>query len=77
MGNCGHMNNDGQLVLAIAKSRYDDSNASNCMQYVRITNKANGKTAYGQTVDSCPGCDYNDLGMFLFPRLDHRRLTRM
>jgi hypothetical protein len=62
LGNCGWTNNDNEMVLAIAIDRYDDANGSNCGQYVRITNTANGKSAWGKTVDSCESCGYNDLG---------------
>jgi hypothetical protein len=51
-GNCGWWSNDGQLVLAIAKSLYDRNGGSNCGQYVKITATVNGqkKTAWGKTV---------------------------
>ncbi|PPR05919.1 hypothetical protein CVT26_008813 [Gymnopilus dilepis] len=63
LGNCGDDNNSSELVLAIGKSLYDQNGGGNCNQYVQITNVANGKTAIGQTKDSCPGCGDNDLDM--------------
>ena len=34
------------------------------LQWMQITNTANGKTVYAKTRDSCPGCGDNDLGLF-------------
>jgi len=63
LGNCGWTNNRNDLILAIGKHLYDKNNAGNCGQYVQITNTANGKTAYGLTVDSCQSCDDNSIDM--------------
>jgi hypothetical protein len=63
LGNCGWHNVNSDLIVAISKDRYDDANGSNCGQYIHITNTANGHTTWVKTVDSCPGCGYNDLGM--------------
>ncbi|KJA24385.1 hypothetical protein HYPSUDRAFT_136350 [Hypholoma sublateritium FD-334 SS-4] len=63
LGNCGWTNNSNDLILAIGKQLYDRNNAGNCGQYVQITNTANGKTAYGKTVDSCQSCGDNDIDM--------------
>ncbi|KAJ3575674.1 hypothetical protein NP233_g951 [Leucocoprinus birnbaumii] len=61
LGNCGQHNVDSDLIVAIPKSLYDQNSASNCNQWVKITNTATGKTAYGLTRDSCPSCGWGDL----------------
>jgi len=63
LGNCGKRNKDSDLIVAISKSLYDRNRGSNCGQYVKITNKANGKVAYGATEDSCPSCGEGDLDL--------------
>ncbi|KAJ7095723.1 RlpA-like double-psi beta-barrel-protein domain-containing protein-containing protein [Mycena belliarum] len=62
-GNCGFWDSDSSPVVAISKARYDANNGGNCNQWVAITNKANGKTAYGRTRDSCQSCDQSSLDM--------------
>jgi hypothetical protein len=62
LGNCGWNSVDTDYVLAISYTLYHNNKGSNCGQYVKITNKANGKSVYAKTVDSCPGCGYDDLG---------------
>ncbi|KAH9480184.1 hypothetical protein JR316_0006782 [Psilocybe cubensis] len=63
LGNCGWRNGNNDLILAIGKGFYDRNGGGNCGQYVQITNTANGKTAYGLTVDSCQSCGDNDIDM--------------
>ncbi|KLO11476.1 hypothetical protein SCHPADRAFT_470227 [Schizopora paradoxa] len=63
LGACGETNSDSDPVLAIGSSRF--GSGGNCFQWVKIT--ANGVTAFGQTVDSCPGCGEDDLGLCILP----------
>lgn len=42
------------------------ADVSAAFQWVHITNLANGKSAWGQTRDSCPSCGSGDLGAYLF-----------
>lgn len=58
MGNCGWVNNDWEMVLAMPKDMYDRNGGSNCGQWVKITATVDGRTttAWGKMVDSCPGC---------------------
>jgi hypothetical protein len=53
MGNCGWVNYDHELVLAMPKDMYDKNGGSNCGQWVKITATINGitKTAWGQMVN--------------------------
>ncbi|KAH9979993.1 riboflavin aldehyde-forming enzyme [Lactifluus volemus] len=61
LGNCGGTNGSNDLVVAMAKTFYDQNNGKNCGQQVQIT--SNGKTVEATMVDSCPGCGSNDLDM--------------
>ncbi|KAI0081549.1 hypothetical protein K474DRAFT_1656335 [Panus rudis PR-1116 ss-1] len=61
LGACGNTDHDSQPVVAISSSIY--GNGGNCNQWLKITNKANGKTAYGRVRDACPGCGANDIDM--------------
>ncbi|EIN12799.1 hypothetical protein PUNSTDRAFT_97678 [Punctularia strigosozonata HHB-11173 SS5] len=61
LGNCGYTDVDSSPIVAISTERY--GSGGNCNQWIHITNTANGKTAYGKTRDSCPGCGENDLDM--------------
>jgi len=61
LGNCGYTDHNNAPVVAVAESLYNANHASNCNQWIEIT--ANGKTAYGQTRDSCPSCGTGDLDM--------------
>jgi len=63
LGNCGKVNKDSDLIVAISKSLYDSNHGTNCDQYVQIKNTANGKVAYGLTRDSCQSCGQGDLDM--------------
>ncbi|KAF8919067.1 RlpA-like double-psi beta-barrel-protein domain-containing protein-containing protein [Mucidula mucida] len=63
LGNCGWENNDNDKIVAIAKSRYDAENGSNCGQWMQIVNKSNGRSVMARTVDSCESCTYNDIDM--------------
>ncbi|KAF9049463.1 Non-catalytic module family EXPN protein [Hymenopellis radicata] len=63
LGNCGWWNNDNDKIVAIAKSRYDAENGSNCGQWMQIVNKANGRSVMAKTVDSCESCGYDDIDM--------------
>ncbi|KAJ7147138.1 RlpA-like double-psi beta-barrel-protein domain-containing protein-containing protein [Mycena crocata] len=62
-GNCGYKDSDSSPVVAISKARYDANRGANCNQWIQITNKANGKVAYGKTRDSCESCDTSSLDM--------------
>ncbi|KAJ7600813.1 RlpA-like double-psi beta-barrel-protein domain-containing protein-containing protein [Mycena floridula] len=62
-GNCGKFNVDSDHIVAISKAFYDNQGGSNCNQWVQVTDTRNGRTHYGQTRDSCPGCGYYDLDM--------------
>ncbi|TDL17537.1 hypothetical protein BD410DRAFT_794232 [Rickenella mellea] len=46
-------------IVAISSQRF--ANGGNCNQWIRIS--ANGKTAFGLTRDSCPGCGVDDLDL--------------
>jgi len=63
LGNCGEWNTNSDLIVAIGKALYDRNGGGNCNQYMEITDTANGKTAYGKTVDSCQSCGDNDIDM--------------
>ncbi|KAJ7288143.1 RlpA-like double-psi beta-barrel-protein domain-containing protein-containing protein [Mycena rebaudengoi] len=63
LGNCGYRDVDSSPIVAISKARYDSNGGANCNQWVRITNTANGKWAYGKTRDSCESCDTSSLDM--------------
>ncbi|KAL0959504.1 hypothetical protein HGRIS_011214 [Hohenbuehelia grisea] len=72
IGHCGFSDKSASPVVAISQSLYNTNKGSNCNQWISITNKKNGKTAYGQTRDSCPGCGSNDLDLSpaVFQKLD-------
>ncbi|KAF6744472.1 RlpA-like double-psi beta-barrel-protein domain-containing protein-containing protein [Ephemerocybe angulata] len=61
LGNCGKRSKDSDPVVAMSKAFYDRNGGSNCGQWVEIINTANGKKAYGQLLDSCPGCKESEL----------------
>ncbi|KAF8968964.1 expansin family protein [Flammula alnicola] len=63
LGNCGKVNNNNDLILAIGKGLYDRNGGGNCGQWVEIVNNSNGKKAYGLTRDSCQSCGDNDIDM--------------
>ncbi|KAF7767924.1 hypothetical protein Agabi119p4_7167 [Agaricus bisporus var. burnettii] len=63
LGNCGKWNKDSDYIVAISKDLYDNNKASNCDQYVEITNTDNGRTIHALTRDSCPSCGYYDLDL--------------
>ncbi|KAF9005436.1 Non-catalytic module family EXPN protein, partial [Cyathus striatus] len=63
LGNCGQVNTQSDLIVAIGKGLYDRNGGSNCDQYVQIVNTSNGKSVYAKTRDSCPSCSDNDLDM--------------
>ncbi|OCH90900.1 hypothetical protein OBBRIDRAFT_729817 [Obba rivulosa] len=61
LGACGYTNVNSDKIVAISADIYGDG--GNCNQYVQVTNTANGKSAWGQTRDKCPGCGAYDLDM--------------
>jgi len=63
LGGCGWVNGTSDYILAIALNRAYDANKSNCGQWMRITNPVNGKSAWGQVVDFCVGCKYDDVDL--------------
>ncbi|KAL4250303.1 Plant Cell Wall Expansin [Abortiporus biennis] len=69
LGACGHTDSNSYPVVAISSQIY--GSGGNCNQWLHITNKDNGHTAYGQVRDECPGCgEYSiDLSPSLFTSL--------
>ncbi|KAJ3715512.1 riboflavin aldehyde-forming enzyme [Lentinula raphanica] len=63
LGNCGNWNTANDPIIAIPESLYDQNGGSNCGQWIHITDENTGKTVYGRTEDSCPGCGSGDLDM--------------
>ncbi|KAI0780555.1 Non-catalytic module family EXPN protein [Trametes elegans] len=61
LGACGKTNVDSDKIVAISSQIY--GNGNNCEQYMRITNTANGKSAWGKVRDECPGCGASDIDM--------------
>ncbi|EMD40119.1 expansin-like protein [Gelatoporia subvermispora B] len=61
LGACGYNNVNSDKIIAISSDIY--GSGGNCNQYIHVTNKANGKSAWGQTRDECPGCGATDLDM--------------
>ncbi|KAF8554687.1 hypothetical protein OG21DRAFT_1508695 [Imleria badia] len=69
LGACGLTNKDSDIIVALPVDEYD--RGAHCNQWVKITNIANGKTAYGLVRDECPGCgQYGlDMSIGLFEKL--------
>ncbi|KAI0756403.1 RlpA-like double-psi beta-barrel-protein domain-containing protein-containing protein [Daedaleopsis nitida] len=63
LGACGKVNKDSDHIVAIASTRFQAAKGGSCDQFVQITNKKNGKKAFGLVRDSCPGCSDGDLDM--------------
>jgi len=63
LGNCGEWNTNSDHIVAISKAFYDANDASNCNQWMQITDTKTGKTFYGQTRDSCQACGYYDIDL--------------
>ncbi|KAJ3733339.1 riboflavin aldehyde-forming enzyme [Lentinula guzmanii] len=63
LGNCGNWNTVNDPIIAIPKDLYDENNGSNCGQWIHITDESTGKTVFGRTEDSCPGCASGNLDM--------------
>ncbi|TDL17536.1 hypothetical protein BD410DRAFT_754329 [Rickenella mellea] len=59
IGACGFVEQNTDHIVAIGSQRF--ANGGNCNQWIQIS--ANGKTAFGLTRDSCPGCGVNDLDL--------------
>ena len=70
LGACGKVNKDSEHIVAISSVRFNNARGGNHVtgglthnsQFVQITNKKNGKKAFGLVCDSCPGCADGDLG---------------
>ena len=77
LGACGKWNTDEDKIVALSIEMYGTGGHCNqvsalsplilsshiLFQHVKITNAANGKTAYGTVRDKCQACGLNDLGM--------------
>ncbi|KAF8554685.1 hypothetical protein OG21DRAFT_1375938, partial [Imleria badia] len=61
LGACGGENTDEDKIVALSPPMY--GSGGHCNKRVKITNTANGKTAYGTVRDKCPGCGADDLDM--------------
>ncbi|GAA5939756.1 RlpA-like double-psi beta-barrel domain-containing protein [Sporobolomyces koalae] len=56
-GNCGQVNSDSTLLVALPTATYD--NGSHCGKYVTITRSDTGKQINALVADSCPTCNNN------------------
>ncbi|EIW61850.1 uncharacterized protein TRAVEDRAFT_116602 [Trametes versicolor FP-101664 SS1] len=61
LGACGKNNVNSDHIVAISSAIF--GSGGNCEQFMEITNKANGKKAFGLVRDECPGCGAGDIDM--------------
>ncbi|KLO11474.1 hypothetical protein SCHPADRAFT_905976 [Schizopora paradoxa] len=59
LGACGEIDTDNDAVIAISTDLFDGG--AHCLQWVKITDEANGVTAFGKAVDICPSCDLHSI----------------
>ncbi|GAA5820604.1 hypothetical protein JCM10212_004093 [Sporobolomyces blumeae] len=56
-GNCGQVNSDSTLLVALPTATYD--NGAHCGKYVTITRSDTGNSIRALVADSCPTCNNN------------------